>query len=110
MSRRVRKHAALLQWLKTAKPATAKAVIKAADKELINTICECCLNVLKGNVPLTSQQKKKLAVHKSTLRTLAQKKVSLHRKKRALTQRGGALLGALAAPIIGLLGTLLGSR
>lgn len=105
MSARVKKYAPVLRLLSKAKPQGVKAIIKAADKELVNTLCECSLNVLRGVVRLSPSQKQKLARHKNTLRALAQKSASLQRKK-ALLQKGG-FLGALLGPVIGLLGNLL---
>ena len=89
----------------TAKPASVKSIIKGADKDLVDTLCECGLNVLKGNVPLSPGQKKRLKAHKNTLRALSQKKQSLQKKK-TLLQRGG-FLGALLRPVLSVLGDLL---
>ena len=100
-----KKHAHVLRALMTTSPAVTKAIIRSSDRDLVNTLCECCFNVLKGNVQLTSSQKKKLQRHKNTLRQLSNKKHSLKRK-RHLLQKGG-FLGALLGPVIGILGTLL---
>lgn len=102
---RLQKHAPTLRALSTISPAMCKAVIKAADKDLINTLCECSHNVLKGNVPLTPAQKNRLRRHKRTLRGLVQKQ-SLGKKK-TLLQSGG-FLGALLGPVVSLLGGLFG--
>ena len=106
MSNKLRKHAHVLKFLSKAKPSTANAVIKAGDKALIDTLCECCLNVLNGVVPLTNHQRKKLGKYKNQLRLLKNKSVS-RQKKKTLLQKGG-FIGALLPPIIGILGGLLG--
>ena len=104
---RVQKHLPCWKWLLKTKRSTAKAFIQAADKNTVNGLCECCLNILKGNVPLTSAQKRRLGKHKQTLRLLARKKrLSLRVKKKALLQKGG-FLGALLGPIISTVGSLL---
>ena len=95
----------LLKLLSKAQPLAAKAIIKAADKELVDAVCECALNVLKGNVRLTPLQKQRLAKHQRALRALAQKGRSLQTKK-ALLQKGG-ILGALLGPVLSVLGTAL---
>lgn len=105
MSKRVKKHAAIIQWLSKAKPPIVRAVIKGADKDLVNTLCECGLNVLKGTVPLSPSQKRRLVRYKQVLRTLVRKKTSIKRKK-ALLQKGG-FLGAILGPVLGALGHLL---
>lgn len=105
MSAKVKKNMPLLKLLVKAKPGVVRGVIKDADKELMDSISECCLNVLMGRVPLSTNQKTKLKRHKTSLRTLAKRGVST-RKRRALAQRGG-FLGALLKPVIGALGNLL---
>lgn len=94
MSARVRKHLPLLKWLSTASPKTTKAVLKVADAEVLNCICECCLNVLKGNVPLSPAQKRRLSKCKGVLRQLGGPRSLSLKKKRQLVQSGG-FLGAL---------------
>ena len=101
MSHRLKKNANILMLMKNASKKTNNDIIKKADKELVNTLCECSLNVLNGNIKLTPTQKKRLHRHCATLRCLVDKKTSLNKKKKAL-QTGGflpAVLGILA-PIL----------
>lgn len=105
MSSRVRKQVSLLRLLSKAKPKTACAIIKAGDKQLMDALCECALNILKGVVPLSSRQRGRLQKYKHHLRALAKKTLS-SQKKKALLQKGG-FLGALLNPILGVLGSLL---
>ena len=100
VSNRIKKHCGLLKWLSNAKPAQTKAFIKGADKDIINTLCECSLNILGGNVPLSQKQKQKLKKYKRNLRQLADKKLSLKRKKSLLQTKGGGLLGVLLGGIL----------
>ena len=65
--------------------------------ELVKTLSECSLNLLRGNVKLTPCQKRKLRKHWVHLRKLADKRVSLTSKKKAIVQRGGFLLPLLGA-------------
>lgn len=101
-SAKMDKYGAHLNVLVTATPEMTKAIIKAADNGLINCLCECSYNVLKGNVPLTPSQMNKLSQHKTDLRKLAEKKTSIPSKKRIL-QKGG-FLSALLGPLLGLIG------
>jgi len=103
---RLRANGAAIKTLLKAKPPLAKAMIKHADKELITALCECCLNIAKGRVPLTPPQKSRLKKHKKVIRDLLQKGKSLNARKK-LIQRGG-FLPALAAPLLSLLGPILG--
>jgi len=102
--KRLKKHASMLRALTSSSPNVSKAVIRAADKDLIHTLCECSQNILQGNVPLTNVQKRRLKRHKNTLRNLC-KPQSLQKRK-VLLQKGG-FLGALLGPVIGILGSLL---
>ena len=71
-----------LHALKDAKPKLRKAIISNCDKELIHTISECALNVLRGNVNLTDCQKKRLRKFKGSLRTVIDKRVSAFEKEK----------------------------
>jgi hypothetical protein len=55
-----------------------KSILHNADKDLINTLCECIHNCLNGNIDLNEQTKNKLKRHKNILRKLlVKKKVSI---------------------------------
>ena len=103
--KRLQRHANILKVLATAKPPLQKAIINAGDKALVDTLCDCAQNILKGNVPMTKHQKTRLRRHVQSLRRLTQNQ-SLKNKKRIL-QTGG-FLGGLLAPVLGILGSILG--
>ena len=67
--------------------------------DLVCSVCECARNLLKGNVPLTSDQKRKLARHKGALRKIVKKETPATQKKK-IVQRGG-FLGAVLGPLVG---------
>ena len=96
MAGRLKKHADMLNVMGKNKPQVNKAIIQAADKDLIHCFCECALNVLKGSVPLNPSQKRKLTRHKQGLRMLAEPKVSLNKKKKNLQTGGFNTLMSLA--------------
>jgi hypothetical protein len=98
---------AALQVLINSSPQLRKALVRHADKKLICTICEVVYNLLRGNVELQEKEKKKLRKHKTTLRALISKGKNWKQKK-TIIQKGGNLLLAALAPIIGsLLGRIL---
>jgi len=68
----------------------------------VKSISECVLNVLRNNLQLSACQKKRLQKFKGSLRTLADKRVTISGKKRLINQRGGFLVPQLSAilPII----------
>ena len=48
--KRVKSNYHALHVLKTARHSVRKTIVSNCDKELVNSICECVLNVLNGNV------------------------------------------------------------
>ena len=91
-----------LQLLSKAKPGYRKTLLEGAPDKLIILLANCALNILRGQVYITNQQKTRLQQHKSDLRNLANKKVSVKRKKKIL-QKGGffPLLLPILGPILG---------
>lgn len=106
---RLQRHAAKLVRLKKMTIKNRKKRLKKEldDDDFVKCICECCKNILLGNVPLTSQQRSNLKKRKADVRRLANKKISLKSKK-AIIQRGG-FLGAILGPVVSVLGGLLGN-
>ena len=81
----------ILERLKCVKRMSVKdrrQFLKSCDKDFIQCVCECVKNLLKGRVPLKTNQFAKLARHKQSLRTLSLKKTSLA-KRRKILQTGG---------------------
>lgn len=97
MSNRLKNNAVMLSLLAKAKPNMCKAIIGAADCELITCLCECAQNVINGNVPLCKSHLKHLQRYRTDVRKLAKKRTAKSTKKKIL-QRGG-FLSALLAPI-----------
>ena len=106
MSACVGRNAVMLWVLCGAKPSVIQAILKGASPDLIKALSECSLNVLKGHVHLTRDQKRRLCKYKQTLRLLAKKSTSVKRRKQLL-QKGG-FIGALLKPVLGVLGGILG--
>ena len=86
-----------------ATPQTRKKLVKDSPSEVIRCVSECCHNVLKGKVHLSSAQKKKLYPNRQHLRRLASKSLSTKKKKQILNQKGG-FLSLLAPALLPLLG------
>ena len=76
-SRRIRrgpfgqKNATILSALYHLNVGERTALLKNANPRLVNQICECALNLLEGNIPLSGGQKKRLRKHARVLRKLA---------------------------------------
>lgn len=105
MSKLLSKHTNLLRALHKASPShRSKLLKKHCNRDFVCCITECVKNLLKGNIPLSELQKKKLSAKKKVLRQIALKKTPL-RKKQKLIQSGG-FLGALLGPLVSILGGL----
>jgi hypothetical protein len=105
VSQRLKMHGSDILYLQKTKPCIRKHIITKADGSLVDCLCECADNILRGNVPLTKLQKEKLKRNKAGLRALTKKSVSL-KKKKAILQKGG-FLGSLLAPIASVVAPLL---
>ena len=58
----------LLRVLGHCQPKIRNAILKNCENDLIQIICDCVYNMVKGNVPgLTQEKVNKLAHHKSSL-------------------------------------------
>jgi hypothetical protein len=90
----------MLKTIFKAKPKKRIELLKSADDELFRCICECSLNTIKSNVPLTDAQFKKLSPHKKLLRFLANKRIKLKSKRLKLVKQSGGFLLTLLAPIL----------
>lgn len=76
-------------------------IIQCGSRDLIQSICECILNSLNGNITLGHEDIKKLEKYKKPLRKLL-KNISLKTKKKILIQNGGFLQILLPSVITGL--------
>lgn len=105
----IRKYGHFLEGLTHLPTKCRQKIISELPKEVINCVGECCLNIIKGNVPLTKAQKLKLRPRQKHLNLLAQRKVPIKEKKKLINQKGGAILGLLLKPLIGsIIGDVLG--
>lgn len=84
-----------------------KLYIKKCTKSEIKTLCECVLNVIRGNVSLTKSQKNHLSQHKQSLRKLADRKIPLYKKKKILIQNGEGFIPFILPAAISLISSLI---
>ena len=82
MSARVKRNLSLLKQLLHSSPSQRRVIIKSASKDLILTLCEIAVNILKGKVPLNPMQFQKLKKKRAGIRLFADKKSgSIEEKK-----------------------------
>jgi hypothetical protein len=80
------------------------ALIRKADSRLLTYLCECVLNILRGNVPLTTKKSKsRLRKHAPLLRKLAapiKSRDLLKSARRKLLIKSAHLLPLIVKPVL----------
>lgn len=94
----MRRQAHVLHALAKGHPHVCQAILKGADKDLLQCLSECAHNVLQGNIPLSPHQKARLTKYKQKLRQVANRNTALKQKQK-IVQTGG-FLPALLAPLL----------
>ncbi len=92
MSDRLCKNLPLLKLLYNASPKQRRVILQSASDQLILSLCEIALNVLRGTIPLNSAQFRRLKREKRRSNTLRV-------KIRIINQRGGFLVPLLSVAI-----------
>ena len=108
MSDRVRRNHTDIKRLQRMNTKARKSFLKHCNPDFIDCICECTKNLLRGNVPVTSSQFKKLKPHKKVLRKLSNKKLSNKQRRKLLIKQKGGFLPALIGPLVTLASSLIG--
>lgn len=105
-TKKIKKLLPFLQTMKEMRPAHRTIMLNHLDDESAENICEAAANVLR-NDNLTQKQKTRLRrylnPHKSTLRYITKKQVSIKNKKKKLSQIGGNPLSFILSTAIPLL-------
>lgn len=104
---RVKRNYQYLKILSSCNKKMRNSIINGGTKDLIDTLCECILNLLNGNLNLDLKDKNNLSKYKLPLRKLL-KRISLKEKKKILVQKGG-FLEILLPSIVSGLATIIGS-
>lgn len=100
----IKKNGEMLIALSNSPQKFRRNIIVHAPNELINSICECCKNVLKGNVSMSNGHTSQLKAHSKHIRKLADHKISIKQKKKILNNKNNSdllsLLGTIIKPIL----------
>ena len=79
--KRVLDHIGVLQYLRTLTSREQKSLISNAPRQLLLTLSEIALNIIARNITLTSFQIAKLIRFEKKIVALAQKKITLSKRK-----------------------------
>ncbi len=102
-SKRIAKHHKFLEYYLEADNKRQKSLIQSASKDQVNCLCEIALNVVNRNIPIHPSTKRVLSDHKKAICTIADKKVSIGKRKKILVQKGGAILPLLLSTVLPLI-------
>lgn len=107
---RVRKHFKTLEHLTTVPNLTARCLLESGGDDLIEAIGELCRNLLKGNIPLTQEEKTRLMTHARTIRLIARKKTSSKTKRNLIVSQTGSgfFIPGLIGMVLPLIKSVLG--
>jgi len=86
-----------------------KELLKEAKNCIFFAISEISLNILNGNISLTSYQKNKLRPFRNKIRKIASKTVNLPERKKLIIQSGG-FLSSLLIPSLSLLADIIARK
>lgn len=75
-------------------------LLELLGPEYCKLLAECTHNILVGNIKLKKKEEKELKKNKNLLLKLVNKKTSIKHQHKILSQKGGALLPIIAAPVL----------
>ena len=78
--------------------------LQSASRYQLLGIVEICLNILKGNVPLSGRERKKLSKNAHFYRAVARSRSEPTARRRIQTGGSVTALAAILAPILGAIG------
>lgn len=107
MSERIKRNAIFLQQLGSSSQTIRNETINNATQDNIDALTELMINLLNGNISISSETKTLLSKHKTLLRTLSKKTVSGDVKKKSLFKKT-KLIPIILTPILSALGSVLG--
>jgi len=90
-SKRITDHFGVLEYLKSLNARDQKSFINGASIELLKTISEICLNLIKGTIDISKDNINKLRKYKKQILTLSEKKHSAKKRRKVCSQKGGFL-------------------
>ena len=94
-----------LKLLCSASSPQRRQLVRIANDNQIQSVCECAHNLLRRNVSLSPRQIAELRKHKTLVYKLADKSIPVAKKRRVLEQSGGGI-AAILIPVISAIASL----
>ena len=107
MSKLLRDNFGYLHLLVRCPEPQRKVLLTTSTPEQVYVICEVCLNLLQGVIPLSFSQRETLRRHADDIRDLPSTTVPFKTKKIILSQKAGRFLEHIASPLMGGLSLIL---
>ena len=100
MGSRVRRNKEFLGYIAKCSKKQRINCIKNARPDELKSLCDCSLNVYRGNVRLKKPDFEKLYPFRRTLKKISEGKGRAGKKKTLLLQKGGALIPLLLSAVL----------
>lgn len=103
MEARIQSLKNVLERITSSKPRDRKLILKGLSSKEIKLICELCLNLINGNIPIKDRTIfAKFKRQRRIITDLADKRQPLKEKRKIINQKGGIIgtIAAAAIPII----------
>ena len=102
MSVKLVKNFDFIKQLSQSSKRDCASLLQKVSIDRIKVLCEICLNLLEGNIPVNGEEKQKLKRHRKKIEVLADRKVALKQKRPIINQRGGFIgtLASVALPVL----------
>lgn len=81
----IKQYGGLLLGLNKTLKQFKQRLLKYGNTEFIKCLCECCQNVVNGNVPLSKSHKSLLARSSKNIRKLANNNISIKQKRNLIS-------------------------
>jgi hypothetical protein len=105
---RVAEFEPFLKELQNSSPDKRISLIKRAPSCLIRFLCECGLNILRGNLKLSDQQYEELKPHKTSLLKFSKAFSTQKERRQALLKKKGGALPVLIPIVLSALASFAG--
>ena len=104
--RQLKQHIPILEYIRQLSSKDQKSFISTASKGLLHCLSGICLNIVKRNIPLSPLEIRKLRKYEKEIKTLAERRHSLSKRKKILASGGFmstllTLLPTLVSAVIG---------
>ena len=100
MSHLLRENFGYLCHLTSCSPHQRRLLLDTASPEQVHAICEVCMNLSKGLIPIKDAHKERLRKHVDDIRELADPSIPFKTKKQILSQRGGGFVSDVVSPLM----------